>query len=210
MDIVLHSKCDERLRIFSQRRGGKGGGGAVSAATGGSKDSSADDPSRGAEGEIQHEGYFDRFLLEVIVRSYALDVELRERRRRRANLTHDSRGGRRPLLGEVPHEHCRNDDLRGTLYEEARQSVADHLVPWDTSWEGYSPPDYTTSEIKSAPYADPEDPRAVKDWEERQRKAGQPFKFDRDGRPLNPRGRTGLRGRGSLLSGAQIMLLTLS
>ena len=198
MDIVLHSKCDERLRIFSQRRGGKGGGGAVSTATGGSKDSSADDPSRGAEGEIQHEGYFDRFLLEVIVRSYALDVELRERRRRRANLTHDSRGGRRPLLGEVPHEHCRNDDLRGTLYEEARQSVADHLVPWDTSWEGYSPPDYTTSEIKSAPYADPEDPRAVKDWEERQRKAGQPFKFDRDGRPLNPRGRTGLRGRGSL------------
>ena len=70
-----------------------------------------------------------------------------------------------------------------------------------------SPTDFTTQNILKATWADPADPKQITNWPERQAKniSGSSFlpsdKFGFEsstGRPLNPQGRCGLRGRGSL------------
>lgn len=90
-----------------------------------------------------------------------------------------------------------------------RVAVEDALVPWSVPWEGppYTPEDYTSTKVRkvSGKGADPEDFREITraQWEERMFYRGERRRmilpsFDADGRPLNPIGRTGLRGRGNL------------
>ena len=202
--IVKHKRCRERLRIFAQRSSS----GSKSSAAGGGGAAASKRVPVGDSDDIQHENSFDRFLLEAIVRSIALDVELREEGLVRANLKHDSRGGRRPLLANIPHENCRRDDVGATEYSVRRQRVPDHLVDWQATWEDiqaheYCPVDFTTPAVMQAsargePWCDPPNASAVADWVEREHIARERFDFDAEGRPLNPKGRTGLRGRGSL------------
>ena len=85
-----------------------------------------------------------------------------------------------------------------------RVHVEDSEVPWATEFNRpYDPPDFTTREVMDAAgkWADQMDSRAIKkeDWTQRQKKSVRAFiDFDAEGRPRNPIGRTGLRGRGSL------------
>ena len=77
------------------------------------------------------------------------------------------------------------------------------LKRWECPWPEYAPVDVTPAELRPAalavsvpewaePYATPAD---VPDWDERQGRALLPFDLDEQGRPLNPRGRTGRAGR---------------
>jgi ADP-ribose pyrophosphatase len=85
-----------------------------------------------------------------------------------------------------------------------RVYVEDAFVRWSAPWDAargpYKPADFTTAVVTSASWADPVDCRLVRDvdWERRQKKAFRALDYDADGRPRNPIGRTGLRGRGSL------------
>ncbi len=84
-----------------------------------------------------------------------------------------------------------------------RIKVSDSLVEWDADYPDYDPPYYVAPEVlandrtcKPGGWADPEDIAAAgklpKDSFEG------PVCFDAKGRPLNPRGRTGIAGRGLL------------
>ena len=73
-------------------------------------------------------------------------------------------------------------------------------MSWDQVCNKYNPEDYTAPHVMDASreggWADAEEPRAERN---RWRKQGtKNVREDKDGRPLNPAGRTGLRGRGSL------------
>ncbi len=87
-----------------------------------------------------------------------------------------------------------------------RFSVPDEKVSWETSYPEYSPQYFTAQKVfdaykkyvetKVGRVVDPEDvsklERKITSYETTQ------IKFDSNGRPLNPRGRTGLQGRGVL------------
>jgi len=82
-----------------------------------------------------------------------------------------------------------------------RQVISIDEAPWDSSCEHYDPP-YFVAEIvlssarstNEAQWAHPEDWTEAKDVAN----YGSATHFDEHGRPLNPAGRTGLRGRGNL------------
>lgn len=83
----------------------------------------------------------------------------------------------------------------------ARVEVKDQFCEWDKPFPGYKPKEFTTDAILSADYSDPMDFKAIGADEWRQRGLSSVegvLRFGIDGCPLNPRGRTGLRGRGSL------------
>ena len=84
-----------------------------------------------------------------------------------------------------------------------REVVANEEIPWFANHDDYSPPYFVHPTVIEAAcnttgpkWADPEDHRMVH-FSSRKTFMGQMI-FDEAGRPLNPVGRTGLRGRGLL------------
>jgi ADP-ribose pyrophosphatase len=79
-----------------------------------------------------------------------------------------------------------------------RLNIFDEQVPWDTDYPYYDElcPTFNHPKLATASWADPSDWRQV-DLEKRGSLEG-PLTFDDSGCPLNPRGRTGLSGRGLL------------
>ncbi|XP_043201828.1 ADP-ribose pyrophosphatase, mitochondrial-like [Amphibalanus amphitrite] len=102
------------------------------------------------------------------------------------------------------HFKCRGGKYPGSEVERA--AVPDDKVPWSVTWPEYAPPVYSSPVLAGKPWADPElseagfSPR----WNQLEggvdRRSRQPegYSLDAAGAPLNPVGRTGLRGRGLL------------
>jgi len=104
---------------------------------------------------------------------------------------------------------------RGALHQNARSAhpaypertkVPDETVLWDTPWASYSPVTFTHKavvdndcSVKQGGWADPMSVSAVakEEWSQRVSHEG-PIMFDAQGRPINPRGRTGMADRGLL------------
>ena len=97
------------------------------------------------------------------------------------------------------HTQARSD--ANTLYKGKRVKVADKLVPWSKEATSYLPDEFTDDSVLTKGvaegWADPPTPQQVTDLMERKSYEA-PIRFDDAGMPLNPRGRTGLRGRGLL------------
>ncbi|KAF6024070.1 NUDT9 [Bugula neritina] len=102
-----------------------------------------------------------------------------------------------------PHLYIRDDDQK-------RCAVPDDLVSWDAEWKEYDPDDYTMPHVLSGPeWADPPSIEGLKfntidgnidrrsHMGEYSLDSGENDEFCK-GRPLNPVGRTGLKGRGTL------------
>jgi len=91
-----------------------------------------------------------------------------------------------------------------------RLQIPDYSVPWSISIQpSYNPPSFTHAAvlandctIKEGGWADPSDPKSisVEEWSLREKQSHEgEMKFNTtDGTPINPRGRTGLSGRGLL------------
>lgn len=84
-----------------------------------------------------------------------------------------------------------------------RIKVSDDLLGWDTDYPDYDPPYYVAPVVlendrtrKPGGWADPEDIALVGDLPKESFEG--PIRFDEKGRPLNPRGRSGIAGRGLL------------
>eukprot|EP00299_Pterocystis_sp_00344_P011804 c5571_g1_i1.p1 GENE.c5571_g1_i1~~c5571_g1_i1.p1 ORF type:complete len:254 (+),score=60.82 c5571_g1_i1:45-806(+) len=88
------------------------------------------------------------------------------------------------------HTHARSKHPK---YDD-RCEVPDHLVPWEVQWDDYNPPEFTHVRVSSnlSGHADPDHVEADVI---RSRPTFSVFQFA-DGKPLNPRGRTGMKGRG--------------
>eukprot|EP00300_Choanocystis_sp_HF-7_P033604 c45986_g1_i1.p1 GENE.c45986_g1_i1~~c45986_g1_i1.p1 ORF type:complete len:314 (+),score=48.02 c45986_g1_i1:48-989(+) len=98
----------------------------------------------------------------------------------------------------LTHEKCRGDYPR---YPK-RTDVPDDLVSWDIPWPEYAPIEFTHPKIfendrTQTPkgYADPV---RLSPEELHARKSFCGFSLDAEGMPLNPVGRTGMKGRGGL------------
>jgi ADP-ribose pyrophosphatase len=96
---------------------------------------------------------------------------------------------------------------RSGLYpfsEIRRFAISDDQVPWAVLVENYSPPHYNSPVLQNKPWADPpcDDKNFKPKWNELDGKINRnshtgPYSVV-EGRPLNPKGRTGLQGRGVL------------
>ena len=97
------------------------------------------------------------------------------------------------------HTQARSDT--NTHYKGKRVPVADKLVPWSKEATSYLPDEFTDDSVLTKGvaegWADPPTPQQVTDLM-RRKSYEAPISFDDAGMPLNPRGRTGLRGRGLL------------
>ncbi|GFQ91318.1 ADP-ribose pyrophosphatase, mitochondrial [Trichonephila clavata] len=95
-----------------------------------------------------------------------------------------------------------------TSYPVKRFSVPNDKVSWSIPWPEYAPPNYSAPHLKNASWADPDftDEKFKPKWNEdddgidrRSYDQQEIIKYDVvDGYPLNPKGRTGLTGRGRL------------
>lgn len=119
---------------------------------------------------------------------------------------------RRSLLAAMAISRASCMEARRPLHNKARgahplypsrSTVPDDCVSWSAEWQDYFPCAYTAdsvvaNDITSNPkgWADPGDPKRV-DWSGRSSFEGE-LQFDADGRPMNPRGRTGMKERGLL------------
>lgn len=82
-----------------------------------------------------------------------------------------------------------------------RFPIDDTKAAWDISFPDYAPPEYTAAVVFQHEYdwADPADVKAVKRRFVTRTEQGEVSVLtDEEGRPLNPLGRTGLKGRGLL------------
>lgn len=84
---------------------------------------------------------------------------------------------------------------------DIKQHVPPEFRGWDVSYPDYSPPDFTAESVLTTGvaqgWADPESPKDV-NFSSRPSFEGE-LKFDdQTGRPLNPKGRQGIQGRGEL------------
>lgn len=113
-------------------------------------------------------------------------------------------GGISTILFRMLHQKCRSQFYPRTNNAVSRTLVPDEKVPWDFIWEEYNPPTYTASHIDGQPWADPviTDSNFHPEWN---RIDGNINRRSYMGEyqivnllPLNPVGRTGLRGRGVL------------
>ena len=151
---------------------------------------------------------FEHVVLDVIVKSAKLESTkeaLTEARRLRH--LKEMRPTTLPL-------HVKS---RGPHPAYTRQPVPDHLVQWSAPWKEYSPQYFESDAVRNAPaWADPLDPTKIREQLMNERVTcanelapmhpGETIKpkplhgiqFDSGGRPINPRGRTGLSGRGML------------
>ena len=97
------------------------------------------------------------------------------------------------------HTQARADT--NTHYKGKRVPVENKLVPWSEEATSYLPDEFTDDSVLTKGvaegWADPPTPQQVTDLMERKSYEA-PIRFDDAGMPLNPRGRTGLRGRGLL------------
>ena len=98
-----------------------------------------------------------------------------------------------------PHTQARTE--ANTHYKGKRVEVADEFVPWSKEATSYLPGEFTDDSVRTEGvtkgWADPPTPQEVTDLMQRKSYEA-PISFDDAGMPLNPRGRTGLRGRGLL------------
>lgn len=84
-----------------------------------------------------------------------------------------------------------------------RTFVPDDKVPWSVDWPEYKPVEYTSLKVKEKPvWADPDDVALITNWNKLDGKIDR-RSFTGDYKilnkmPLNPSGRTGIRGRGQL------------
>eukprot|EP00116_Pleurobrachia_bachei_P012624 sb/3472886/ len=97
------------------------------------------------------------------------------------------------------HARCRNSPYDGG--KSNRFPVPDAKVPWSVSYPEYSPASYTSPAVAAAPvWADPEKGNfkfnALDDRTDRRSVVGE-YKVV-DEMPVNPVGRTGIKGRGLL------------
>ena len=139
----------------------------------------------------------DMAVLKAIVSSFKMreekDAEGEKRMLRKKQL--------KTLSPEGPelHHNARREDH--PQYKGKRIAVSDEQVPWRFDWATYNPKEFTTkfvlTEGVAKGWADPPTPQEVPDLMQRETYEG-PISFDAAGRPLNPRGRTGVRGRGLL------------
>ncbi|CAJ0605328.1 unnamed protein product [Cylicocyclus nassatus] len=103
----------------------------------------------------------------------------------------------------MAHTKCRFTDkpyLRSDVY---RCAVPDDKVKWSVNFPDYKPPDYTDPKTNGKDWADPEPAKGKFKWNAVDGKVNREsfvceYSFDKDSRPINPIGRTGLRGRGAL------------
>ena len=96
-----------------------------------------------------------------------------------------------------PHTQARKET--NALYKGKRVKLADESVPWSKDVPSYEPKEFTADIVLNnhPGWADPPTPQEVADLAQRESYEG-PISFDAAGVPLNPHGRTGLRGRGLL------------
>lgn len=100
-----------------------------------------------------------------------------------------------------PHRRCREE--RPSIYPERRQ-IPDAKVSWTFAYPEYDTgPPFDAPKLQSedrtrnpAGWADPPDVKEARAL--RELRSAEPTLFDASGMPLNPRGRTGLSGRGQL------------
>ncbi|KFM81109.1 ADP-ribose pyrophosphatase, mitochondrial, partial [Stegodyphus mimosarum] len=95
-----------------------------------------------------------------------------------------------------------------TCYPVLRLLLSDEKVPWHVSFPDYSPPNYSAPHLLKSSWADPDinDENFQPKWNQedggidrRSFDQNKQIKYDVvNGYPLNPRGRTGLSGRGRL------------
>jgi len=103
-----------------------------------------------------------------------------------------------------PHQKARHTPYQGTTIE--RQAVPDEKVSWEVAFPEYQPPIHNAKSIQGQPWADksgnlPTIPFNDMDREAKVNRKSHEGTYEVDpesGRPRNPRGRTGLRGRGLL------------
>lgn len=86
-----------------------------------------------------------------------------------------------------------------------RVVVTDENVMWHKQWKDYSPISYTSSQVfqndrtkVTNGWADPPDFKSMQDEYDRSRSYEDVQLLSKDGLPLNPKGRTGMIGRGLL------------
>lgn len=98
------------------------------------------------------------------------------------------------LYGKHYHARSQNKDY------PKRVPVSDEQVDWNTPFEDYTPQDYTAENVLKKS-KDPFDVNqlSLDELKKRETHEKEGFKVDeKSHRPLNPRGRTGLAGRGKL------------
>lgn len=110
---------------------------------------------------------------------------------------------RSTYLYRMFHRKCRSQFYPRTNSTVSRVLVPDEKVPWHIKWEEYNPATYTASHIDRQPWADPVitnnfHPQWNKVDGNINRKSYMGIYQIVDLFPLNPAGRTGLRGRGVL------------
>uniref|UniRef100_A0AC34G405 Nudix hydrolase domain-containing protein n=1 Tax=Panagrolaimus sp. ES5 TaxID=591445 RepID=A0AC34G405_9BILA len=105
------------------------------------------------------------------------------------------------MLGHL-HKTCRDSTKPYMKTEVFRVAVPDEKVSWDIKWDDYKPVEFNSDKIKGKEWADPEDVKGIKfnqvDGKLNRKSHMGDYKLDESGAPLNPEGRTGLRGRGIL------------
>jgi ADP-ribose pyrophosphatase len=110
--------------------------------------------------------------------------------------------GRSTTLFRMLHRKCRSQFYPRTNDTVSRIVVPDEKVPWNSKWEEYNPSTFTASHINGQPWADPDIDNFHPQWNEIDgnvnRKSHMGVYQIVDLHPLNPLGRTGLRGRGVL------------
>jgi ADP-ribose pyrophosphatase len=169
-----------------------------------------------------HRMPFDMAVLKAIVSSF----KMREDKSMLKGMLHMK--ALRSLSPSVPlHHEARRECGGNPLYQGKRITVSDEQVPWSYAWPTYNPKEFTAQNVinNSAllltghQWADPAElrgPAVKKGFEsllaevrerttyiggEKLAKAtslAKAISFDAAGVPLNPRGRTGLSGRGLL------------
>lgn len=108
------------------------------------------------------------------------------------------------LMSFSLHTRARLDHPAYTKFDVYKFSVPDDKCPWSVEWPEYAPVEFTHPRILEQPvYADPVNPADI-DWDskrfsmEYKRQGRDKYDFDENGRPVNPIGRTGMRGRGRM------------
>ncbi|XP_035224664.1 ADP-ribose pyrophosphatase, mitochondrial-like [Stegodyphus dumicola] len=95
-----------------------------------------------------------------------------------------------------------------TCYPVLRFLLSDEKVPWHVAFPDYSPPNYSAPHLLKSSWADPDinDEKFQPKWNQEDGEIdrqsfdqNKQIKYDVvNGYPLNPKGRTGLSGRGRL------------
>lgn len=102
------------------------------------------------------------------------------------------------------HVKCRNSEKPYLSSQVFRYKVPDDKVSWSVKFEDYNPQDYTDESTKGKPWADPSIESGNFTWNQIDGEVDRRSHFcrydvsDKDKRPINPVGRTGIKGKGIL------------